>query len=227
MERVTRWILPLSLSINIFMGVVFVVRPYSFGFGGLPFSPGRIVAEMTAALLPADGAILRDVFAAHADMPLSAPTSKGTRFPGGYGAILAAPVFEPKALRAVFATGRQAHEAMDRVLEAALLEATTRMSTAGRLKLAELDAPGTAALPALRRAGPVGSPHRRTRRRNHPHPTLPHQGGGGVHNRGDDFSIWTLQAHPSRKELPMHTSGHGGVYAIEVQSSRKRHTPAA
>ncbi|MDA8232265.1 MAG: periplasmic heavy metal sensor [Magnetospirillum sp.] len=129
---VHRWLLPASLALNAFLGALLIVP------GDDP-PPRRDLAhmaeEMAAALPPADAAILRGAVARQAGA--MARARAGMRaFPEGVRAALEAPVFQPDALRQALASGREARDAFDDAMAAALVEAVGAMSPEGRRRLA-------------------------------------------------------------------------------------------
>jgi uncharacterized membrane protein len=136
-----RWLLPASLSVNVFLVVMIVVLRMPHHFWPPPREPGRMVEEIAASLPPADGAILREVFQRHAPQVDSAHVGMRS-FHDAIQAALSAPTFDPEALRAVFAEGRKRRMSMDDALEASLIETASKISYAGRKKLGEWTPPG-------------------------------------------------------------------------------------
>jgi uncharacterized membrane protein len=130
----TRLLLPASLALNVFLAVLALQHWRADGHPPPP--PGEIVEKMAATLPAADGAILREVFARHADgLELGRPG------PGGLierlGPILLAPDFDEAALRQIFADGRARRQGFDGALEQAVVESLRRMSPEGRARIAE------------------------------------------------------------------------------------------
>jgi uncharacterized membrane protein len=138
-RRISRWLLPVSLSLNVFLAVAMAVQLTSSpGFGPPPPRPrpDRIAEEIAATMTPADGDILREVFASHAPQLARGPESFHA-LQDRIRQVMTAPTFDAEALRAVFAEGRQGRTAMDDAVEASLIEAATRLSPEGRRKLGE------------------------------------------------------------------------------------------
>lgn len=135
-RRIFRWLLPVSLSLNVFLAVAMAVHLTSRPGFGPPPRPDRIAEDIAATLSPADGDILRQVFASHAPQLASGPESFHALH-DGIRRVMAAPTFDAEALRAVFAEGRRGRLAMDDAIEASLTEAATRLSPEGRRKLGE------------------------------------------------------------------------------------------
>ncbi len=138
-RRTFRWLLPVSLSLNVFLAVAMAVHLTSSpGFGPPPPlpRPDRIAEEIAATMSPADGDILRQVFASRAPQLAKGPASFHA-LQDGIRQVMAAPTFDAEALRAVFAEGRRGRASMDDAVEASLIEAATRLSPEGRRKLGE------------------------------------------------------------------------------------------
>ncbi|MBI5163593.1 MAG: periplasmic heavy metal sensor [Magnetospirillum sp.] len=137
MPPLPRWVLPASFALNLFLAGMVASRLLAPDFPPPPPPPPeRMVAEIAATLPAADGAILRQVFAAHA-AALEEGHRQRHRTPERVRAVLAADPFDAAALRAAFAEGRAAFTAQDRALEAAIVDAAEKMSTDGRHRLAE------------------------------------------------------------------------------------------
>jgi uncharacterized membrane protein len=139
--RLSRWLLPVSLSINVFLGVAVAVhladhesRPPP------PPRPERIVEEISATLPAPDADILRHIFAAHSAQMEHGHHAMHTVH-DNIRITLSAPTFDPVALHAAFAEGRKGREEMDEALEAILTEAAVQMSPEGRKKLGEWEPP--------------------------------------------------------------------------------------
>lgn len=130
-----RWLLPASLSLNLFLAVAVAAHLRAHHFGPPP-SPEHMIEDMAAALPPPDADILRQAFRRHG----AGPGDPGQSMRTVHDAIrraLSAPAFDPAALRAAFAAGRRSREAMDTALEDTLVDAAGRMSAAGRRALGD------------------------------------------------------------------------------------------
>lgn len=136
MPPLSRWGLPASFALNLFLAGMVASRLLAPDFPPPPPPPERMVEEIAATLPVADAAILRQVFAAHA-AALEEGHRQRRRTPERVRAVLAADPFDVAALRAAFAEGRDAFAALDRALEAAVVEAAEQMSSDGRHRLAE------------------------------------------------------------------------------------------
>lgn len=133
-----RWFLPLSLALNVFLGTVIVMHPRPHR--PEPPPPRQIAERIAAALPAADGAILLEVFAAHAEMIEHGHRQQhGT--PERVRAALAAASFDPEAVRAAFDDHRAARQTMDDALAAIIIETASRISPEGRAKLAKWEPP--------------------------------------------------------------------------------------
>ncbi|WP_096701864.1 periplasmic heavy metal sensor [Magnetospirillum sp. 15-1] len=134
----SRWALPVSLALNVFLGTVLVMRepgPPPRGPGGGPPSPLHLVERMAADLPPADAAILRTAARRRAQ-EVEYQHSIWIGVPQRVGTALAAPDFDPEALRAVLAEGRRAHRAEDDAIAEVIIEAASAMSAEGRHAIA-------------------------------------------------------------------------------------------
>lgn len=134
----SRWALPVSLALNVFLGTVLVMRepgPPPRGPGGGPPSPLHLVERLAGELPPADAAILRAA-AGRRSQEVEYHHRVWMGMPGRVGTALAAPNFDPEALRAVLAEGRQAHRAEDDAIAEVIIEAASAMSAEGRQAIA-------------------------------------------------------------------------------------------
>lgn len=131
---VSRWLLPASLALNVFLGTVLVMREpeaaHRLPPGG-PRGPLGIVEELAADLSPADAAALRTVVSRRAqEIEYQSRVWRGA--PERITTALAAPSFEPTALKAILDEGREAHRVMDEAVAATILEAAAALSPEGR-----------------------------------------------------------------------------------------------
>lgn len=172
-----RWLLPVSILVNMFLvgAVVALALPMlsgplphppfgSRGPGGPdgPEGPGRshgplaMAERMADSLPPADAAILREAIAARAEA-MRAADKEMRAFPDRLREALDSEPFQTDALKTVFTAGRDARVAMDDALSAAIADAAARMSADGRHSLADWrpDRPG-----AGRPEGPPRGPAR-------------------------------------------------------------------
>lgn len=135
---VSRWLLPASLALNVFLGTVLVVREPGRPPGpppGGPRNPMAIVEELAVDLSSADAAALRKVVAKRAqEIEYRNKVWRGT--PERIATTLAAPDYRPEQLRAVLEEGREAHRAMDEAVGESILEAASALSPEGRLAVA-------------------------------------------------------------------------------------------
>jgi uncharacterized membrane protein len=128
-----------SLALNVFLGTVLLVRHWPPGPPGPP-SPSRLAEKIAETLPPADGVILRAAVAAH-QAEIEAGFKGFHATPDRVRAVLAAPQFDPEALRPIFAEGRAAHDRADQALAEMLIEASSQMSPEGRAALARWHPP--------------------------------------------------------------------------------------
>ncbi|CUW40722.1 conserved protein of unknown function(containing Heavy-metal resistance protein domain,13-137) [Magnetospirillum sp. XM-1] len=133
-DFLSRWALPVSLALNVFLATVLVMRepgPPPRPPGGGPPSPLHIAERLAADLPPADAAILRAAIARRAQ-EVEYRNGIWTGLPARIGTALAAPDFDAESLRAILAEGRQAHAAMDDAVAEVIMEAASGMSAEGR-----------------------------------------------------------------------------------------------
>jgi len=139
-RTVTKWLLPISLAINVFLLALVLTH-----FGPPPFqpppppNPADMAARMAESLPPADALVLRQAFATVAP---PAPIGDPRAFHDRLRAALDAPSFDAAALRQALAEMSKAHAAFDDAMAAAIIEAAAKMSPEGRRKLARGHGPG-------------------------------------------------------------------------------------
>ncbi|OAN52283.1 hypothetical protein A6A04_00895 [Paramagnetospirillum marisnigri] len=138
---IRRWSLPLSLALNVFLATVIALHPRPPHRPGPPPPPIEIARQIAASLPPADGAILLEVFAAHAET-FQRSHDIQHEAPERIKAALAAREFSADALRAAFDVNRAGRQLIDEALAATLIETASRMSPEGRAKLAQWRPPG-------------------------------------------------------------------------------------
>jgi len=139
-KTLTKWLLPLSLAINVFLGAVIATHlgPPRFRPPAPP-NPAEMADRMAESLSPADALALRQAFAKVA--PPSALGDPGA-FHARLRAALDAPSFDTEALQRDFAEMSKAHAVFDEQMAAAIIEAAAKMSPEGRRKLANGRGPG-------------------------------------------------------------------------------------
>lgn len=155
-----RWVLPVSLLLNVFLaGVVAALAlPMAFGPPRPPHGPPdpmHMAERMAETLPPADAELLRKAFAARAGMIRDSKATMDA-FPDRLRAAMGAEPFAIDTLAAVFADGRAARTEMEDAMSAAVLDAVGRMSPEGRHRLAMWQ-PGPSHPP---RGGRPGDPPR-------------------------------------------------------------------
>jgi len=129
-RKISTWLLPLSLALNLFF-VIVAARHYPWGRPRM-MAPHEVMLNLKANLSPEDAAILQQSFAAH-----QAEIEHGTQhFPDRIRAALAAEPFDPEALRAALDDGRALHQKMEESMASALVDAASKISPEGRVKLA-------------------------------------------------------------------------------------------
>jgi len=132
-----KWLLPVSLAINVFLGAAVVThflhhRPlHPPG----PPDPVEMAEHMAESLPPADALVLRQAFAARA------PTMReillgDAAFHSRLRTVLEAPEFDAAAMRATLADADKVHVAFGEAMGAAMIDAAGKMSPEGRRKLA-------------------------------------------------------------------------------------------
>jgi uncharacterized membrane protein len=137
--RIARWLLPISLALNLFF-IVVAVRHNPF-LHPRPPGPRDVIGFLKANLSPEDAAIMQQAFAAHF-AAMSEAERETQRYPDRIRAALTAVPFDPEALRAALAEGRARHQKMEENMADALIDAAGRISQDGRSKLAEGQARG-------------------------------------------------------------------------------------
>jgi uncharacterized membrane protein len=151
----SRWALPLSLAINVFLVAVIAVHLWHRP-PGPPGPPGpdphHMVDEIARFLPGADATILRDAFASEAVLQQDPRATMEHNMERVREALRADP-FDPAALAAVLREGHEARDADDQAIARALLKAATAMSPEGRRLLAEYGGPPHGP------GGPGGPPH--------------------------------------------------------------------
>lgn len=143
-DFLSRWALPASLALNVFLGTVLVMRepwpPHRPPPGGPP-GPLGIVERLAGELPPADAAILRQAMARRGqEIEYQWRVWNGT--PERVTTLLAAPGLDAAALRAALDEGRNAHGAVDAAVAEIVMEAATAMSAEGRHAVARWRPPG-------------------------------------------------------------------------------------
>lgn len=142
-EILSRWALPASLAVNVFLATVLFMREPGFPPGppGGPGGPGGPptplhLAERLAADLPAaDAAILRAAVQPRSQA-VEYQWRVWTGMPERVRTALAAPDFNADALRAILAEGREAHYAVDGLVAEVVIDAASGMSAASRQAIA-------------------------------------------------------------------------------------------
>jgi uncharacterized membrane protein len=138
-RRLARWLLPISLAVNLFF-IVVAVRHHAL-FHGRPPGPHDVVGYLKDNLPAADAAIMQQAFAARAGAMAEAEHA-GQRLPDRIRAALTAQPFDAEALRAALVEGRALHQSLEDGMTAAFVEAAGRMSPEGRAKLAAAEIGG-------------------------------------------------------------------------------------
>lgn len=151
MTSSARWLLPASMSVNVFLAAALAAQALLPG-GHRPPPPQHRLEALAEGLPPADAATLREVLAAReAEMGKGRAIMDGIR--DGVRDALTAETFDPAALRAVFAEARARRDALDDALVSGLIDAAGRLSPEGRRRLADWAPPGPPRPP-----GPSGPP---------------------------------------------------------------------
>lgn len=133
-RKLWRWLLPISLAINVFFVVVALRhRPFMHP---RPPDPGSIVAYLKSNLPAADQAILEKSFAEHFNGAID-PRRAHADFTNRLRAVLTTTPFDGDALKQVLMDGRAERLAMEDALLATILDAVTKISPEGRAKLAD------------------------------------------------------------------------------------------
>ena len=149
----TRWALPVSLALNVFLGTVLVMREPRGHFDrppGPPPSPLGMVERMADVLSPADAAILRAAAAKRAQN-VEYQWRIWTSLPERVMTEMAAPRFDAERLRGALDEARKAHAEVDEDVAGVIMEAAPAMSAEGRHAIARWRPPHP-------RGGPGGGP---------------------------------------------------------------------
>ena len=133
----SRWALPASLALNVFLGTVLYLQPAPNHRhpGGPPPSPLKFIERLAGELPPADAVVLREVVGRHVD-EFERQNKTWGAVPHRVKAALEAPVLDVEALRAALIEGRDAHRRMDDSLVEVVIEAASGMSPEGRRTVA-------------------------------------------------------------------------------------------
>jgi len=137
LSKLSRWLLPLSLALNVFLGTLAIVyRPHPPRHG--PPNAANLIERIAESLPQADAVILRSVFARHAaDLDQAEKTFHA--MPDRVRTLLAAPQLDRDALLVTVVANRQAHDRMDDILGEMVVEVATQLSPEGRAALARWD----------------------------------------------------------------------------------------
>lgn len=131
-RALVRWLLPISLALNVFLLVVVAVVARS---PHPPPDPRHMVERMAKDLPEHDAAILRAAFAAQAKALKQAEEGRRQMFER-VRAALVAPTLDIDALRKAFEEGHVAHEQLEQAISGAIISASEQMSPEGRKDLA-------------------------------------------------------------------------------------------
>jgi len=142
-ERTARWILLVSLGLNLFFlsatGTL-VFRHYvaerAMSAAPLDRSVGARIERLAATLPAADGEVLRGEYRANA----TTVDASREGYRNGQDAVrqtLRRDPFQPDAMRAAMAETRAARQTFDQLLQEVIASAAAKMSPAGRNKLAD------------------------------------------------------------------------------------------
>lgn len=143
-DFLSRWALPVSLAINVFLGTVLVMRepgPPHRPPGGAPPGPLSIVERLAGELPPADAEILRRAVAGRSQ-EIEYRWRVWNGVPERVTTLLAAPDLDFAALRIILDEGRAAHAAVDAAVAEVIMEVTSAMSPEGRHTVARWRPPG-------------------------------------------------------------------------------------
>lgn len=126
-----RWLLPLSLSLNVFLAVLVLWHPRP---PQGPPPPHMIVEHMVEGMSPADEAVVRAAFARNSwrwegDRPMMEQLVPRMQ------AALSASQPDLDAIRAALGDAKRARNNFDDTLEAVILESAPLVSPEGRTKL--------------------------------------------------------------------------------------------
>jgi uncharacterized membrane protein len=142
-DRISRWLVFGSLALNLFFvgaGGALLIRQYALPATSVTAPIDRSVGgriDRIAATLPAaDATIFRDEFKADAGRIEAAQSALRSEQNAVRGTLRAEP-FNPDAMRAAMANTRTARQNFDLVLHDMVAAAATKMSLAGRNKLAD------------------------------------------------------------------------------------------
>jgi uncharacterized membrane protein len=138
-SKIARWLLPISLALNLFF-VVVAIRHNPF-LHPRPPGPRDVIGFLKANLSAEDAAIMQQSFAAHF-AAMSDSERDNQRYPDRIRAALTAVPFDPEALKAALAEGRAKHAKMEENMADAFVDAASKISADGRAKLAAGEGPG-------------------------------------------------------------------------------------
>lgn len=134
-----RWVLPVSLAVNVFLGTLVGVQLYGSPFDRPRPPPprGEQLLEIMAAQVPArDAAILRELFA-RVDPEMRRFQQNRQDVTRRLHGVMGEATVDDAALQALIGTMRQINELQNQLLGGALREAAARLTPEGRRKLAD------------------------------------------------------------------------------------------
>jgi uncharacterized membrane protein len=137
-EFLSRWALPASLALNVFLATVLFMREPGFppgGPGGPPPSPLHLAERLAADLPAADAAVVRAAVRPRAQ-EVEYQWRVWAGVPERVRTVLSAPDFDAEALRTILAEGSRAHYTVDEIISHVILEAASAMSAESRQAIA-------------------------------------------------------------------------------------------
>jgi hypothetical protein len=142
-DRSARWILLVSLGLNLFFigaGGALAARHYladaTVAAARLDRSVAARIERLAATLPPADGDILRAEYRVNA-VAVDGARAAYRNAQDEVRAILRAEPFAPEAMRVAMGRTRVARQGFDQLLQDVIAAAAARMTAAGRNKLAD------------------------------------------------------------------------------------------
>ena len=132
--RWRRWVLPVSLAVNVFLLTVIAVHEWRRPHG--PPNPRRMVEDIASSLPEADATVLRQTFAAEPELQQD-PFKGGADTMASLRKVLRTEPFDPVAFAAEFHKLHERRDRFEQALDRALQTAVATMSPEGRRRLAD------------------------------------------------------------------------------------------
>lgn len=135
--RGARYVLLASLVLNLFLAGLMVGRFVAPPPPGPPPSPDRFIDALTRGMSPADGAVMRQIFAAHR-AELDQAMAQADQARESVRDALEAQTFDQAALDAALGRAEVARRSLENLRQGVMTEAVRQLSPEGRRYLAQM-----------------------------------------------------------------------------------------